>query len=158
MEQLPLKDIHLPEAVSFWPPAPGWWLLAILLPSAIAAVIYFYKRLTRKTAVKTAIKLLAAMRKESSRDPLQILIELSALLRRVAVSTSPRAQVAGLSGQAWLKYLDASFPDAPFSQGVGRGLADAQYRQTAPEPIDFEALFMLCERWLKQQGKARDKS
>ena len=26
-----LKDIHLPQAVHWWPPAPGWWLVALLV-------------------------------------------------------------------------------------------------------------------------------
>lgn len=154
MEQLPLKDIHLPEAVGFWPPAPGWWLLAILLPAMIASAFYLYKRYRRKAALRIAAKLLAAVRGDNDSERLQRLAALSALLRRVAMTTAPRAEVAGLRGQAWLQYLDGEFADKPFSQGVGRCLADAQYRQTVPDDIDMEVLFKLCERWLKEQRKA----
>ncbi len=153
MEPLPLKDIHLPESIHWWPPAIGWWLLAILLPLTIAAVIHLYRRLRRQTALKTARKMLAALRQDKNRDPLQTLMALSTLLRRVAISTAPRVDVASLSGEAWLAYLDASCQDAPFSQGAGRCLSDVQYRKTVPEGVDLEALFMLCERWLKQQRK-----
>ncbi len=151
MEQLPLKDIHLPEPVSWWPPAPGWILLALLLPLLFIATRYLYKRLRQKTVLKTAGKMLAAIRTDKNRDILQTLVDLSSLLRRVAISTAPRNDVASLSGQAWLAYLDTSLPDAPFSQGVGRCLADAQYRQSVPDETDREELLKLCERWLKQQ-------
>jgi hypothetical protein len=156
MEQLPLKDIHLPEPVSFWPPAPGWILLAVLLPLSIALLIYVYKRLKQQTVLKSAAKLLAGIRNENPTDSRQTLVALSALLRRVAISTAGRADVAGLNGCAWLAYLDTPFPDAPFSQGVGRCLADAHYRPNPPSETDLDELFKLCERWIKQQtsGKA----
>lgn len=152
MEPLPLKDIHLPESIGWWPPASGWWLLTILLILCILAIRRAYRRLTRKTAIKRAQTLLTQIRQQQS-DPLQTLTDLSALLRRTAISADARGAVAGLRGQAWLEYLDRKLPDAPFSQGVGRCLADAHYRPSAPEQTDLEALFELCERWLKQQGK-----
>ena len=40
-DQLPLRDLHLPEAVGWWPLAPGWWVLIAL---AIAGCIYLLYR------------------------------------------------------------------------------------------------------------------
>ena len=151
MEPLPLKDIHLPETVNWWPPAPGWWLLAVLLPFLIIAVVYFYKTIRRQSALKTAGKLLAAIKYEDNQDSLQKLAALSALMRRVALSTAARTDVAALSGEAWLAYLDASFQDKPFSTGIGRCLADGHYRPTVPADADLDALFKLTERWLKNR-------
>lgn len=153
METLPLKDIHLPQPIDFWPPAPGWWLLAVLLPLLALLIRFVYKRMRLRTAAKTAAKLLAEIRLNNQSDSGQTLAALSALLRRVAISTAPRQDVASLRGAAWLAYLDRSLADAPFSQGPGRCLADGHYRQTPPAEAELEALFELCERWLKQQAK-----
>lgn len=152
MEPLPLKDIHLPETIGWWPPAPGWWVLPIVLALLVVGLRYVYKRLTQKTALKSAKNLLKSMRLNQTNN-LQTLSELSVLLRRTAISIANRNDVASLHGQAWLDYLDGEMPDRPFSQGVGRCLADAHYRPTLGEEIDLPALFDLCERWLKQQAK-----
>jgi hypothetical protein len=155
MEPLPLKDIHLPNPVTFWPPALGWWLLAVFVPISIVLCRYLYRRIRRQTALKTAKKLLSAIRRDSDADGRQTLAALSALLRRVAISTAPRSDVASLRGEAWLAYLDQALPDAPFTQGPGRCLGDGHYRQTSPADAEMEALFVVCERWLKQQAKKR---
>ena len=31
---LPLRDLHLPDAIGWWPPAPGWWVLFVLALAA----------------------------------------------------------------------------------------------------------------------------
>lgn len=152
MEALTLKDIHLPETIGWWPPAPGWWLLPLALIALFVTVRYAYRRLTQKTAVKSAQKLLTALRQQPL-EPEQTLQALSALLRRAAITLDSRKQVASLYGQAWLEYLDSNLPDAPFSQGIGRCLADAHYRPVLQDDIDVNALFTLCERWLKHQRK-----
>ena len=152
--ELPLKDIHLPEAIGWWPPAIGWWLLAVLIPLLIVFSIWLYKRLTRKTAIKTANKILAQIKQDATRDSFQKLSELSVLVRRVAISVSPRAKAAGLTGRQWLAFLDTSVKGLPFSEGVGQLLADAPYRLTPITEQEMSQLIDLCEDWLKSQAKS----
>ncbi|MEI6145098.1 MAG: DUF4381 domain-containing protein [Methylococcales bacterium] len=151
--ELPLKDIHLPDAISWWPPAIGWWLLVLLIPTLLVFSYWLYKRLTRKTALKTAKKELAAIKINAELDNTQKLRELSMLLRRVAVSLAPRAEVASLTGQSWLAYLDQSLTGAPFSVGAGQLLISAPYRNVAPSDEEINLFISLCEDWLKAQTK-----
>lgn len=151
---LDLKDIHEPEVIGWWPPAIGWWILAVAITLLIIFLVWLYKRLTRKTALKTANKILAQIKQDVTRDNLQKLSELSVLVRRVAISVSPRAKAAGLTGRQWLAFLDSSVKDAPFSEGVGQLLADAPYRKTPVTDQELSQLIDLCEDWLKAQAKS----
>ncbi len=155
--ELALKDIHLPDAISWWPPAIGWWLLVLLIPTLLVFSYWLYKRLTRKTALKTAKKTLAAIKLNTELDNTQKLRELSILLRRVAVSLAPRTEVASLTGHSWLAFLDQSLSGAPFSQGGGQVLITAPYRNTAPSDQEITILFSLSEEWLKAQTKPAKK-
>ena len=60
--ELPLRDIHLPEAISWWPPAIGWWILAVLIPVILYLLFKLYQRVTRKTALKSAKKQFKSLR------------------------------------------------------------------------------------------------
>jgi len=148
---LPLQDIVLPPAIGWWPPALGWWLLVLLVPLLLYGLWRLIKQLRRKTAVKVARKLLRQIQQDKALTPGQKLAALSALLRRVAISTRQASAVAGLTGERWLHYLDQSLPGQPFSQGPGRYLAEAQYRRDLPDELDMAALFQLCDQWIKRQ-------
>ena len=43
-----LRDIHLPDTGGFWPPAPGWWLLALLSLTALALAVLWWRRHLRR--------------------------------------------------------------------------------------------------------------
>jgi hypothetical protein len=147
--QLELRGLHLPEAISWWPPAIGWWLVTLGVIASLVFLYWCYHRLTRKTAVKMAKITLVGIQQNSDWDNAQKLRELSILLRRVAISMNPRADVASLTGAAWLRFLDAPLLDSPFSSGIGTMLADAPYRQFSVSDAQLSELIKLCEHWLK---------
>ncbi|MBS1202779.1 MAG: hypothetical protein H6R22_1288, partial [Chromatiaceae bacterium] len=43
-----LRDWHLPDPVSWWPPAPGWWLVAGLALAACALTLHWWLRRRRR--------------------------------------------------------------------------------------------------------------
>lgn len=151
MEPLALKDIHLPPPPAMGWPAPGWWLLAVVLLLLVVGAIGLWRYRRRQRGLRQAQQALMALSRNAANAPQASLAALSQLLKRVALSTAPRQTVAGLSGDAWLAYLDQGFTDAPFSQGVGRCLAAGQYQAQALDGIDWPALIALCQRWIRQQ-------
>jgi hypothetical protein len=153
--ELPLRDIHLPEPVSWWPPAPGWWMLLILL--LLAALLsgflrHRYKRKALQRAVQKALLSIGEDYRQTG-DAQVLAQRLSILLRRVSLSHYPRREVAGLTGSAWLRLLDRTLPGDEFQHGAGRVLVDAPY--SGDSRIDGPALLQLCERWLRQLFKTK---
>lgn len=133
-EQIPLRDLHLPEAIGWWPPAPGWWLLAGVLLAALAWVLVrAWRRWRRERARRLALRELARLRREhrARPDPVALGARLSVLLRRTMLAYGARGEVAGLTGERWLEWLDRGLEDRPFSAGPGRSLAELPYRAPA---------------------------
>jgi len=149
---LPLRDIHLPADIAWWPPAIGWWFVAGLILLSIAITLWLYRRKQRRQLYNAALQELTHIQRchEQKQDN-QILIQsLSIWLRRVCISHYPAVDIAGLTGNAWLKFLDknmtaTSTPQA-FSQGAGKQLLSAPYQNTQQQ--DNTELLSLCRTWL----------
>lgn len=140
-EQIPLRDLHLPDPVGWWPLAPGWWLLIALLLAGVAYGLLAAWRAHRRNAPRRlALAELARLQAtwQADRDAVALGTRLSPLLRRAMLAYSPRAEVAGLTGPAWLEWLDRGLEDRPFSEGPGRCLEELPYRRPA-ELYDVDA-------------------
>jgi hypothetical protein len=136
--QLELRDIHLPPEPSWWPPAPGWLLLALLLVVVAWVLVRFLRQHWRARRRRLALQseFDAAL---GLADPQAQLAAISQLLRRAARVHAPAA--AALIGEAWLEFLDQAGGTEPafFTRGAGRLLEDGPYRP-APDAAQLAAL------------------
>lgn len=152
-EQLPLRDLHLPDAVGWWPPAPGWWLLVAILLTALGRYLWRAWRAWRLSAARrAALSEYARLSRQyaSDGDARALARGLSSLLRRVMLAYAPRHTVAGLTGTEWLSFLDRGLSQSPFTKGPGRHLAWLPYLgRTAAPDADIDALLRIVRERLQ---------
>lgn len=150
---LQLRDIHLPDPVSWWPPAIGWWLtplILILLTLAIIALRRLLRQRRQSAHKKIARAELQRIKQQyaSSTDALLSLRALSVLLRRVALSYLPREHSAGLTGKAWIAQLNQLAQRSVFSEQHLELLTRGVYQPQLE--VDLNPLLKQCEHWLQQ--------
>lgn len=146
-----LRDIHLPPSPALWPPAIGWWVLALLALIALGFLVQqllrLYRRQRRRRAAFAALQ---HARRALQGDVRDLAAELSVLLRRVALTRFPRHQVAALSGEAWLQFLDETGGAGRFAEGPGRALTHAPYQPSAQ--LNGRELYDLVRDWIHKNA------
>ena len=147
---LPLRDIHLPDPVGWWPPALGLWLVALIAIGLVALLVRAWRR---RRAWRRSPAYLAGVELERMRanwqqhgNPQRLTEELSSWLRRVSMSLHSRRTAAGLTGRDWWRFLDSAAGTPVFGPDGGQLLAAAPYRPDGG--AHAERLLVLCERWL----------
>ncbi|MGY8813907.1 MAG: DUF4381 domain-containing protein [Gammaproteobacteria bacterium] len=157
---LPLRDIHLPDGLSFWPLAYGWWILiaVIVITAIIAFILYRRNQRARISAITLAREEFTRITSEyqKSNETLKLVKEISILLRRLSISLFPRTEVASLTGEEWLAYLDRYVSGAPFTEGQGRMLVDAPYRQNV-DSEELDTLIHQCHNWIESVSRTKGK-
>lgn len=145
-EQIPLRDLHLPAEIGSWPPAPGWWILlgiglAMLGWSAWLAFLRWRANRARRIALGELVWI--SRRYEQTGDRVELARSLSGLLRRALLAYAPRQTVAGLTGDAWLEWLDRGLDEPVFERGVGRQIGTLPYRDPSRADDDGDAAALI---------------
>ena len=149
MNELELRDIHLPDASLWWPPAPGWWLLPLLLLVVALLVYGLWRILRRRPLHRQALGELDQIRRQVD-DGLgesAALAAVATLLRRTLISYRGRHDYAASTGAAWSAQLNAVSSGDCFDPAQLQWLARDRYRRDCR--CDLEPLLDASERWLK---------
>lgn len=141
-----LRDIHLPPEPSWWPLAPGWWALAVLLLAALSLTAWWWRRhrhgVRRREQVLYELDGLARQYQLDG-DQSALASGLHQLLRRVARRHD--AMAARQRGDAWRQTL-ARVPIDAVALDRLLTLEQAIYR---PQPsFDHAVVVAAVRQWL----------
>ncbi len=129
-----MHNIFVPQAVSWWPPAFGWWAVGgSLLGARVLALITYLIRRRQEAYRRTALKLLDGLHEYSDA---QLPAEANRLLKRVALVAFPaeKLTINQAFGENWVDWLNARCPDLVFSGAAAAALARAGYQRDASYP------------------------
>lgn len=154
-----LRDIHLPGEVSAWPPAPGWWILALLIVSVIAFISWkIWQRYQQKHLLRLSLSNFTQLTTDYHRhqDPQKLVKAYSSLLRRIALARFSRQNVAGLTGDSWLSFLDESAQTTVFSSDLGRLLLNAPYQKHDVVASNIDELTAAVKLWIDNVNSPKE--
>ena len=146
-----LKDIHLPEPISWWPLSFGWYLVILLVLIACYGLFTVSYYLYKNGAPKRAALRLLKQYEKNHQDTKETCTNLSELLKRVALVYFPQEHVAGLSDDEWISFLNLSGKGLNF-EALKEMLLIYPY-QANPPPTNLMPLFSIVRTWIKQRSR-----
>ena len=157
-ESLPLRDIHLPIPVGIWPLAPAWWFLIATLFAVLAVILLQIQRYRRPTALKQALAEVNRLFGSSEISHVQRNQEISLILKKLAVTTNPRENVAGLSGQEWILWVRSQVEGKNLSSQLLEFLSFVPYSKKEDIILNQATFREEIEALVISIGKIKNKS
>lgn len=148
-----LEPLRKPPPVSWWPLAPGWWLL-IVLACVLCGVLahHLWQRYRRGAPLREAQQRLQSLRDDSTLPAAERVAALGQLQRQLAITLSGRDACAGLTGQAWADFLNELGKDR--QPLFDADLAQLSYRREVSDKASAQAIEATA-RWLNTLSTER---
>jgi len=148
-----LRDVQLPEPVSWWPLAYGWWWLIILSCITIAAIILRITAARRKNKYRhqaTHELELHYQSWQNDQDSPRYLQAANAVLKRVVLHISDSHQTASQTGTTWLNTLNL-YQAEELSSETQLALSEQLYRQQSS--TDIASVHGEIAEWIKSHQR-----
>jgi Domain of unknown function (DUF4381) len=146
-----LKDIHLPPGISWWPLAPGWWLLAgLVIAAALAVVTINYIR--RRTIRYRALNELNDLRRDESIAAATAAERIAILLKRIVVQRNETKSLGVEHGHRWIDRLTQQPGGMPADVARFLALAPYAHAELIANSPDRSTLFTAADRWIRRNA------
>ncbi len=99
-----------PPAISWWPPAPGWWALGAAALVLAMLVPWMLSKVRRRNIKRASVRQSLQVVPDDLEDR-EWLAALNTQLKRILKRHGQEAALT-LHGEQWLDYLCQSYPDA----------------------------------------------
>ena len=146
-----LRDIHIPEEPSWWPPALGWWLvlLGCLVLVLIGKIIHKCWSLRPKQYALQELKQIY----QTETSPVALARQISLLLKRVALFNYPRKKVVSLTADQWIEFLQLRTKKAFSIEQLELLALSAYMPDRLLTPVDTKDLYKASVKGIKQLFK-----
>ena len=144
-----IAEVVSPPAVGWWPDAPAWRVLALVL--LVMAARWCWRRYhhwQRNRYRGIALGALAGIAADTVNSQAN-LARISRLLKSTALQSAPRVEIAALSGSAWRDWLQASTAQPVFSDANLELLVNGLYRP-AEAGADLSGLLRESGQWIRE--------
>ncbi len=145
-------EVVPPDAVSWLPQTAGWaWaglaLLIVTIRWGWVRLLHWYHNRYRREATEQLLQIASA---DCSVG------QINRVLKLTALAAFSRKQVAPLSGQAWVDFLNSQCESPVFDVQQGQLLAEAGYTNTALEDSSAGQLVKAGLAWIALHKNPRD--
>lgn len=142
-----LHDFYQPPPPSWRPQTIGWYtVFAIVALLFVWLAIHLVRRWKADRYRREALEELAHI------DP----THLSALLKRTALSAWPREEVAALTGEAWLRFLNDSAGSPLFVSSPANRIEELAMKPSPLSVQDESVLRNASEAWIKKHKTTKN--
>lgn len=147
-----LRDIHGAPEAPWWPPAPGWWILGLLLAVALFLLIRHLRQ--RFYAHKRKLQLINFIERVESgvdpqAEPQEFLSRLNRIFKIVALRAFPESHCALMQGREWTDFIQVKLGE----QGAANELSALAAGPYQPQSsFDAGTLSGLAKQWIRRYG------
>lgn len=156
-----LRDIHLPDALSAWPPAPGWWILAFLIIAMFCWTGWkLWQRHKQRFLLRFTLNKITELETAylEHQNSVLLLRQYSTLIRRVCLARFSRQKVASLTGNQWLDFLNQTTDKEFFDNDSGQLLINAPYMKDSSITSNIDQLTENLKSWIQAVNQPQKES